>query len=324
MTELPIIDIGPLFGTDFDSKLNVARQIDLACRKNGFFEIENHKIDTLDSLNLQAFRFFKNLTYEQKINLAPKKWNPNAEYTYRGYFPASVNGKEGFDIGNPRFDNNHELVKIKSPLYEALSWPDEDLLPGFREFFNEFYEKMSLLTRNLMSGFALALGKEETFFNDMIRDFDCLHTCRLNFYPFLENIDAVEIAADGTRLGCETHRDGGLITILYQPIKGLQVETESENGLMKWIDVKPSNKTFIVNTGLCMQRWTNNVYRAANHRVKHVNVERVSVPFFAEPRYDCLIESFTPNLLESIPLFPPIKYGDYIQIHNASKKEYQR
>ena len=73
-----------------------------------------------------------------------------------------------------------------------------------------------------------------------------------------------------------------------------------------------------------MQRWTNNAYCAANHRVKHVNVERVSVPFFVEPSYDCLVESFTPFSTESSPLFSPIKYGDYIQIHNATKKEYQR
>jgi len=266
MTDLPIIDISPLFGTDIKSKLKVASQIDLACRNNGFFEIENHKIDLLDSLNFQAFRFFKNLSHEQKISLSPKKWNAKSDFTYRGYFPASVNGKEGYDIGNPRFDETHELVKNKSSLYEAFVWPDENLLPGFRNFFTEFYEKMSLLSKVLLSGFALALGKEESFFDEKIRDFDCLHTCRLNFYPFLDNIDAVEIATDGTRLGCETHRDGGLITILFQPIKGLQVESKNDN----WIDVKPSSKNFIVNTGLCMQRWTNNVYKAANHRVRHV------------------------------------------------------
>ena len=53
-------------------------------------------------------------------------------------------------------------------------------------------------------------------------------------------------------------------------------------------------------------------------------MERVSVPFFVEPRYDCVIESFTPKLPDKFPLYPSIKYGDYIQIHNATKKEYQR
>ena len=202
MPEIPIIDISSLFSDNLELKLEVACKIDSACRKNGFFEITNHNIDQLASLHDEAFRFFKELTPEQKINLAPKKWNPNATYTYRGYFPATVNGKEGYDIGNPKFIETHDLVvKMNSPLYEPIVWPEENLLPGFKSFFTKFYEDMSILSRVLLRGFALALGKEETFFDDKIRDYDCLHTCRLNFYPFLDNIDAVEIASDGTRLG---------------------------------------------------------------------------------------------------------------------------
>ena len=69
-----------------------------------------------------------------------------------------------------------------------------------------------------------------------------MSTLRLNYYPFLDNIEAVEIAPDGTRLGCETHRDSSLITILYQPIEGLQVE-DPEGG---WIDIAPSETNFVI------------------------------------------------------------------------------
>ena len=69
-----------------------------------------------------------------------------------------------------------------------------------------------------------------------------MSTLRLNYYPFLNNIDAVEIASDGTRLGCETHRDTSLITILYQPIEGLQVEDDE----VGWIDVPPSNTNYVI------------------------------------------------------------------------------
>ena len=73
-----------------------------------------------------------------------------------------------------------------------------------------------------------------------------------------------------------------------------------------------------------MSRWTNNVYQAANHRVKFVNIERLSVPYFTEPRYECLIESFTPHVPDAKPLYPPIKYGVYIAESNKNFKEYQR
>ena len=52
--------------------------------------------------------------------------------------------------------------------------------------------------------------------------------------------------------GCETHRDGSIITLLFQPIEGLQVEDGHD-----WVDAVPSSKNFVVNTGVCMSRWTN-------------------------------------------------------------------
>ncbi len=66
------------------------------------------------------------------------------------------------------------------------------------------------------------------------------------------------------------------------------------------------------------------VYQAANHRVKHVNVERVSVPFFTELGYDSLIESFTPGQPEEPIKYDPIIYGEYITMSNKNFKEYQR
>lgn len=121
-------------------------------------------------------------------------------------------------------------------------------------------------------------------------------------------------------LGIETHTDGSLLTILYQPIEGLQVDDTHGN----WVNVVPSATDFVINTGETMKRWTNNVYQAANHRVKFVNRNRVSVPFFVEPGYNTVIESYTPNKLEEEPKFPPIKYGEFLIQSMKRYKEYQR
>lgn len=101
---------------------------------------------------------------------------------------------------------------------------------------------MTKLASTILRGFAIASGKEETFFDNKYKYEDCMSTLRLNYYPFLTDISPVEIAPDGTRLGCETHRDSGLITILFQPIEGLQVE-DAEEG---WIDVAPSQTNFVI------------------------------------------------------------------------------
>ena len=84
-------------------------------------------------------------------------------------------------------------------------------------------------------------GKEEDFFVKHLRLEDCMSLLRLNFYPFLDNIDAVDVAPDGTRLASEAHRDSVLFTVLYQPIEGLQAEIDGE-----WVDVPPSKTNFIL------------------------------------------------------------------------------
>ena len=89
------IDIGPLFGTNLEEKLKVADQIRESCKTTGFFAVSNHCVNVLDELNVETFKFFKNLSTSEKLDLAPFNWNINNTNTYRGYFP-SVIGKEGF------------------------------------------------------------------------------------------------------------------------------------------------------------------------------------------------------------------------------------
>lgn len=318
MTKIPVIDIAPLFGNDMEAKLKIGREIDEVCRGTGFFQITNHGIHDIEKITEKAFDFFRNQTTEQKMAMASRKFNPENKHVYRGYFPASVNGKEGFDIGNPTLDADSELLKF--PLNEVCQWPDANVLPDFKADFTDYYYRMTNLARHLLRGFALASGKEENFFDDKLQISDCMSTFRLNHYPFLDKIDAIEIAPDGTKIGIETHTDGSLLTILYQPIEGLQVDDSKGN----WIDVKPSKTDFVVNTGELMKRWTNNVYQAANHRVKFINGNRVSVPYFTEPGHNCIIESFTPHKPEEKALFPPINYGAHLATSMKRYKEYQR
>ena len=92
MDLIPTIDIAPLFGEDMQAKLLVGQQIDKVCRHTGFFQITNHGVKGLDVLSNKAFEFFEKLSKEQKLAMSPKKFNPNNNHIYRGYFPASVNG----------------------------------------------------------------------------------------------------------------------------------------------------------------------------------------------------------------------------------------
>ena len=119
MLVIPVINIEPLFGNDIEAKMNVARQIDEVCRVSGFFQIKNHGISTqsLEALTSKTFDFFKKLTTEQKMSMASKKLNSSNSHLYRGYFPASVNGKdissfEDYNSNNARQLSVAEIKKI--------------------------------------------------------------------------------------------------------------------------------------------------------------------------------------------------------------------
>jgi len=95
----------------------------------------------------------------------------------------------------------------------------------------------------------------------------------------------VEISKqDGVALGCETHVDSGIFTVLYQDKKGgLQVQNRKNK---KWYDVPFNKKAFVVNTGKALEYLTKGKFKATNHRVLWNRSKRMSIPFFFEPSFD--------------------------------------
>jgi len=110
-----------------------------------------------------------------------------------------------------------------------------------------------------------------------------LSTLRFNYYP--NQSKPVEISKqDSVALGCETHVDSGIFTILYQDKKGgLQVQNRKNK---KWYNVPFNKNALIVNTGLALQFLSKGKFKATNHRVLWNKSKRMSIPFFFEPSYD--------------------------------------
>jgi len=120
-----------------------------------------------------------------------------------------------------------------------------------------------------------------------------LSTLRFNYYP--NQTKPVEISKqDGVALGCETHVDSGIFTVLYQDKKGgLQVQNKKTK---KWYNVPFNKKALIVNSGRALEYLTNGKFTATNHRVLWNKKKRISIPFFFEPSYDFIMnKSFLNN-----------------------------
>lgn len=94
---VPTIDISPLFGTNHQEKLKVAKEIDAACRGSGFFFISNHGVNVLDDLVKITRKFHQSLTEEEKWNLAIVAYNKENKTQIRNGYYLPIEGKKAVE-----------------------------------------------------------------------------------------------------------------------------------------------------------------------------------------------------------------------------------
>jgi len=309
-SEVPTIDISPLLGDDSDEKMRVAQEINKACRGSGFFYASNHGVD-VQLLQDVVNEFHRNMSDEEKYNLAIHAYNKNNSHVRNGYYMA-VEGKkavESYCYLNPSFHDGHPMIQSEIPMHEVNIWPNEEKHPRFRPFCEEYYWKMFHLSKMMMRGFALALGKDENFFDPELNEADTLSSVSLIRYPYLEDYPPVKTGPDGAKLSFEDHFDVSMITVLYQTqVQNLQVETADG-----WKDLPTSDDNFLVNCGTYMAHITNDYFPAPLHRVKFVNAERLSLPFFFHAGNNSVIEPFSPDGSLDKETNQTVQYGEYLQ-----------
>jgi isopenicillin-N synthase len=307
---VPTIDISPLFGGNLQDKLKVAAEIDEASRSSGFFFASNHGVDVLDELVKTTRKFHQSLSEEEKWNLAIVAYNKENTVQKRNGYYLPIEGKkavESYCYLNPSFTSDHPKIKAQVPCHEVNIWPDPKKHQGFRKFNENFYWKLFDVSAAILRGYALALGKNETFFDEHFKKEDTLSSVRLIRYPYIENYPPVKTAKDGTKVSFESHEDASLITVLYQPfVANLQVEMPDG-----YKSIPSSDDCFLVNAGGYMAWITDNYYRAPIHRVKWVNAERLSLPYFVMLGYDSTIKPFVPHKPNEKPNKTALSYGDY-------------
>ncbi|MEU3186547.1 2OG-Fe(II) oxygenase family protein [Streptomyces sp. NPDC006923] len=308
--DVPTIDISPLFGGDPNEKTRVAQEINKACRGSGFFYASGHGID-VQLLQDVVNEFHRTMTEEEKYELAINAYNKDNPRLRNGYYMA-VKGKKAVESWcylNPSFNEDHPMIRAGAPMHEVNIWPDQRRHARFRPFCEQYYRDMFRLSKVLMSGIALALGKPEDFFDAELSEADTLSAVSLIRYPRLEDYPPVKTGPDGTKLSFEDHLDVSMITVLFQTeVQNLQVETVDG-----WHDLPTSGEDFLVNCGTYMGYLTNDYFPAPNHRVKFINAERLSLPFFLHAGQTSVMEPFAPEATGAKELNPPIEYGDYLQ-----------
>ena len=317
---IPTINISSLLKSNFNSRsaTNTLKKIEQACVEVGFFQVTGHGIDIkkIDNICKIGDKFF-NSSEKNKKKLAPKKWNKKNKNVYRVYFPNSVNGKEGLDLGDLKITKKN-LMKYKSPFVEYLDL-NRSFKPSSIKSLSRYFDNIFSLSEILFKGIIKLYKKDDSISKKAFSRLKTLSTLRFNYYP--NQTKPVEISKqDGVALGCETHVDSGVFTILYQNKKGgLQVQNRKNK---KWYDVPFNKNALIVNTGLALEYLSKGKFKATNHRVLWNKTKRMSVPFFFEPSYDFMMH--TSFLNSSNTNKKGIFFQDFLK--NSLKKfiEYQR
>ena len=317
---IPTINISSLISNNFntESAKKALLKIKKASIQVGFFQIVSHGISKKNIKDITSVgnNFFKSSNLN-KMKLAPKKWNKKNKNIYRGYFPNDVNGKEGLDIGDLKVTKSY-AAKLKNKYIEYLDLKkslNKKSIKVLENYYDNIFNLSETLFKSIIKIYNLDIVKSKIAF----RRQKTLSTLRFNFYP--NQTKPVEISKqDGVALGCETHVDSGIFTVLYQDKKGgLQVQNRNNK---KWYDVPFNRNALIVNTGLALEFLSKGKFKATNHRVLWNKTKRMSIPFFFEPSYDFKMnKSFFTNR-------PNHKKGLYFEkfLNKSLKKfvEYQR
>ena len=317
---IPTINISSLLKSNFNSRsaTNTLKKIEQACVEVGFFQVTGHGIDIkkIDNICKIGDKFF-NSSEKNKKKLAPKKWNKKNKNVYRGYFPNDVNGKEGLDLGDLKVTKKYSK-RVKNQYIEYLNIKQSFTKNNISKL-SDYYEDIFNLSEILFKSIIKIYNKDTDISKKAFSRLKTLSTLRFNYYP--NQSKPVEISKqDGVALGCETHVDSGIFTVLYQNKKGgLQVQNRKTK---KWYDVPFNKNALVVNTGRALEYLSKGRFKATNHRVLWNKQKRLSVPFFFEPSYDFKMNlSFLNNkkLAKS-----GIRYDKFLNKSLKKFVEYQR
>ena len=313
---IPILNIAPLFGPASAARDEADRALMRAASETGFLcatglpaEVPHGGAARAALLSVFA------LPEAEKRRLYRRKFDAAQPNVYHGWFPlqnGAMTYKEGIDMG-PDVAYPEHAADPGDPLTEPTPLPPEALLPGWRRAVGAYYRGMELAGRMMMRAVARGLGLAERFFDPYFER--GISTLRLIRYPVRppESFagiadDQVHVLHDGRKrhLIGGAHVDSGFVTLLAQDgVEGLQAR--GKDG--RWIDVPPADDGLAVNFGGLLERWTGGRIKATEHRILGPGRERLSIPFFYEPRVDARIERLP---LAGAEAFEPFLYGDHL------------
>jgi isopenicillin N synthase-like dioxygenase len=286
-------------------ELAIASEIRTTALDTGFFYIANHGVpaETVDGAFRVLPQFFA-LPLEFKERLRRGKGRKGFEGAGIQIIDAGSppDLKESWNVGWDRDPDD--------PSPAINQWPED--LPGFREAIESYYRRVDAVGARLIRLVALSLALPADFF---AAAFDPPWTSLrcLCYPPQPED-------AQYNQMGAGAHTDIGALTILAQDDCG---GLELCNVAGEWLSAVVIPRTFVVNIGDMLARWTNDRYRSSLHRVMHATTKRsrYSMAFFYSPRHATTIAPIPSCVAPGeAPKYEPVLAGEYSAMRLARSR----
>ncbi|KAK4753311.1 hypothetical protein SAY87_022109 [Trapa incisa] len=264
-TGLPLIDISRLLlGEDRPQRRECEREIAVAARVWGFFQIVNHGIPA---------GVMEKIKEEQK-----KVFRQPFEVKMAGGGKLHSLGANNYRWGNPMATSPRQVSWSEAfhiPITDISRIEDETLRSAIETFANVATD----LTEKIAGILARDLGAGGVYFRENCTARSCY--LRMNRYPPCPFSPEI--------LGLVPHTDSDFLTIVFQDgVGGLQLMRDDGS----WAGVFPNPDALIINIGDLLQAWSNGVYKSVRHRVvASSEEERLSMAFFYCPKSDTVIQS---------------------------------
>lgn len=273
--KIPEIDAKELFDTGHSGYGASLDQVRVASEDIGFMTLTGTHMTRADVLQvLDIYQRFFRLPVNTKVAYDMAKTGSNRGWGAPGAEQVDPNANPDF---KEVFDCGLELG-VDDPLaehtyYAPNRWPEEPA--DFRAIVTNYYKQVTDISLSLLCAIAQAIGEPANYFADK---FDKpMALLRGNYYP--------PRPADVTDkdFGIAPHTDYGCLTLLATDgSPGLEVKTRQSG----WVPVNAGPGTFIINFGEMLQMWSSGRVVATPHRVIGGVNERISIPFFFNPRHD--------------------------------------
>ncbi|KAI1146013.1 Clavaminate synthase-like protein [Nemania diffusa] len=337
------VDLSPFFKTPIQllpdpEQLEAGRELVNALFDLGFVQLIGHgvsqqEIDEALAWNKKLF----DLPYAEKMK-AP---HPAAATPHRGYSgigkekvysqaDVKAHGDE-INVGQSLrkisdFKESYEIGSESDPVQPNI-WLPEDVLPNFRSYMTALYEKLCHVSKVILHAIAVGLGLFGPEYTSLIQLISNRHCqLRLLHYPAISK----EKLQNELLARLPAHQDWGTFTILFQDSQGgLELQDPSTETFLK---AEPKDGACILNIGDMLQRFSNDFFNSAVHRVSVPSPDtipptgippRYSIPFFVCPDSLHTVSTLDKFVTEKNPAkYEPVRFDQYGS--KISQYQYQK